>query len=76
MTEYISRNYGNKSYEVIIKTESKEHYKAAEEFARRLVGHEKLTNNGVVVREDGCEVCRRHVPPGANYCWKCGRPLR
>lgn len=35
-----------------------------------------LIANGVVVREDGCEVCRRHVPPGANYCWKCGRPLR
>lgn len=35
-----------------------------------------LIAHGVVVREDGCEVCRRHVPPGANYCWKCGRPLR
>lgn len=37
---------------------------------------EYLIAHGVVVREDGCEVCRRHVPPGANYCWKCGRPLR
>lgn len=35
-----------------------------------------LIAHGVVVREDGCEVCSRHVPPGANYCWKCGRPLR
>ena len=70
MTEYISRNYGGKNYEVIIKTDSKEHYDAAQEFARRLI------DNSVVVREDGCEVCRRHVPPGANYCWKCGRPLR
>lgn len=40
------------------------------DIADRLIAH------GVVVREDGCEVCRRHVPPGANYCWKCGRPLR
>lgn len=37
---------------------------------------EYLIAHGVVVREDGCEVCSRHVPPGANYCWKCGRPLR
>ncbi len=71
MTEFISRNYGNKSYEIIIKTKSKEHYKAAEDFAKRLVSHD------VVIQDTpDCEVCRRHVPPGANYCWKCGRPLR
>lgn len=41
MTEFITRNYGNKNYEVIIKTDSHEHYKASEEFARRLVDHAK-----------------------------------
>ena len=41
MTEFISRNYGSKSYEIIIKTESKEHYKAAEDFARQLIDHAK-----------------------------------
>ena len=46
MTEFITRNYGNKEFEVIIKTDSKEHYKVAEEFARKLIGHEKQANNG------------------------------
>lgn len=41
MTEFITRNYGQKEFEVIIKTDSKEHYKAAEDFARKLIGHEK-----------------------------------
>ena len=27
MTEFITRNYGNKEFEVIIKTDSEEHYK-------------------------------------------------
>ena len=41
MTEFITRNYRNKEYEVIIKTDSNEHYKASEEFARRLIDHAK-----------------------------------
>ena len=41
MTEFITRNYGNKEYEIIIKTDSKEHYKATEDFARRLIDHAK-----------------------------------
>lgn len=41
MTEFISRSYGQKEFELIIKTDSKEHYKAAEDFARRLIGHAK-----------------------------------
>ena len=41
MTEFISRKYGTESYEVIIKTDSHEHYKAAEDFARRLIDHTK-----------------------------------
>lgn len=48
MTEFISRNYGNEGYEVIIKTDSHEHYKAAEDFARRLIDHAKpATDNNV-----------------------------
>ena len=36
-----------------------------------------LLGNGVTVPIDcSCGICSRHVPPGANYCWKCGRPLR
>lgn len=48
MTEFITRNYGNKEYEVIIKTDSHEHYKATEDFARRLIDHAKpVTDNNV-----------------------------
>lgn len=41
MTEFITRSYGQKEFEVIIKTDSEEHYRAAECFARRLIGHAK-----------------------------------
>lgn len=41
MTEFIDRNYSNKEFEVIIKTDNKEHYKAAVYFARRLIDHAK-----------------------------------
>ena len=41
MTEFITRNYGNKNFEIIIKTDSKEHYKATENFARGLIDHTK-----------------------------------
>lgn len=41
MTEFITRNYGNANFEVIIKTDNKEHYKAAETFARQLIDHLK-----------------------------------
>ena len=41
MTEFITRNYGGNEFEVIIKTDSNEHYKAAEDFARQLIDHAK-----------------------------------
>lgn len=42
MTEFITRCcHAEERYEVIIKTDSKEHYEEAEQFARRLIGHEK-----------------------------------
>ena len=44
MTEFITRNYGNKEFEVIIKTDNKEHYKATEDFARKLIDKEKPGN--------------------------------
>lgn len=48
MTEYISRNYGNKDYEVIIKTDSYEHYAESVAFARQLIDHAKpVTDNNV-----------------------------
>ena len=50
MTEFISRRYGNEDYEVIIKTDSHEHYKVAEAFARRLIGHAKPMTIGDRIR--------------------------
>ena len=50
MTEFISRNYGNEGYEIIIKTDSHEHYKAAESFARRLIDHSKPMTNTQKIR--------------------------
>lgn len=46
MTEFITRNYGNKEFEVIIKTDNKEHYKAVEDSARKLIDHERPASNG------------------------------
>ena len=52
MTEFISRKFGNESYEVIIKTDVREHYEAAEAFARWLIGHVKPVpyESGGVIR--------------------------
>ena len=50
MTEFISRNYGKEGYEIIIKTDSHEHYKAAESFARRLIDHSKPMTNADRIR--------------------------
>ena len=50
MTEFISRNYGNEGYEIIIKTDSHEHYRATEDFARRLIDHTKPMRNADKIR--------------------------
>lgn len=50
MTEFISRNYGNEGYEIIIKTDSHEHHRATEDFARRLIGHSKPKTNADIIR--------------------------
>ena len=51
MTEFITRSCKAESrYEVIIKTDSEEHYKATEDFARRLIDHEKPKTNADRIR--------------------------
>ena len=72
MTEFISRKYGAVCYEVIIKTTDREHYKASEEFARRLIDHAKPMTNGdriramtdeelaALIEETSC--CGKHCP--------------
>lgn len=51
MTGFISRKYGEDGFEVIIETNSEEHYKAAEAFARRLINHAKPQTNADRIRE-------------------------
>ena len=41
MTEFVTRSFGQKEFKVIITTDNKEHYKVAEDFARKLVDHSK-----------------------------------
>ena len=50
MTEFITRNYGNKEFEVIIKTDSEEHYKETQDFARKLIDHAKPQTNADRIR--------------------------
>ena len=50
MTEFITRNYGQKEFEVIIKTDSHDHYRATEDFARRLIDHRKPMTNAQKIR--------------------------
>lgn len=50
MTEFITRNYGNESYEIIIKTDRNDHYRATEDFARRLIDHAKNMTNADRIR--------------------------
>ena len=50
MTEFITRNYGNKEFEIIIKTDSEEHYKETQDFARKLIDHAKPQTNADRIR--------------------------
>lgn len=50
MTEFISRKYGKDGYEIIIKTDSYEHYRSTEDFARRLIDHSKPATNADRIR--------------------------
>ena len=56
-TEFITRNYGNKEFEVIIKTDSEEHYKETQDFARKLIDHaEPQTNADRIRNMNGMEL--------------------
>ena len=50
MTEFISRKNGKEDYEIIIKTDIYEHYRAAVDFARRLIDHSTLVANADRIR--------------------------
>lgn len=50
MTEFILRSYGQEEFEVIIKTDNKEHYKQAEDFSRKLIDHAKPQTNADRIR--------------------------
>lgn len=50
MTEFITRDYAQKEFEVIIKTDRKEHAEAAEAFARKLIDHAKPQTNADRIR--------------------------
>ena len=63
MTEFISRIYGKEGYEIIIKTDSHEYYRATEDFARRLIDHSKC---GTRIIDNG---------HSWNYCPNCGAKM-
>ena len=78
MTEFISRNYGKEGYKIIIKTDSQEHYKAAEDFARRLIDHSKPKTNADRIRsmsdEELAEFIRSMVDGSNSHnvaCYGC-----
>lgn len=70
MTEFITRSYGNKNFEIIIKTDSKEHYKATQDFARRLIDHAKPAPTIEAKPVVHCKDCKYWC---ANYCT---RPIK
>lgn len=91
MTEFVTRSFGQKEFKVIITTDNKEHYKVAEDFARKLVGHSKPSAADAVPVVHGrwnmilrgnyeCSVCGC-IPYYAgridtlNYCPNCGAKM-
>ena len=73
MTEFITRNYGNKEFEVIIKTDSEEHYKETQDFARKLIDHAKPQTNADRIRAmtDAQLVQMLTIGRGGFSCLKC-----
>ena len=80
MTEFISRAYGKEGYEIIIKTDSYEHYRAAEDFARRLIDHSKPKTNADRIKamsdEELAEFLTHINPTNCKDCafshgWRC-----
>ena len=72
MTEFISRNYGNEGYEIIIKTDSHEHYRATEDFARRLIDHAKPMRNADKIRAMNDEELADLINREIGYCAPTG----
>ena len=75
MTEFITRSCKAESrYEVIIKTDSEERYKATEDFARRLIDHAKPQTNADRIRamsdEELARLLADEIPHGD--CYGCG----
>lgn len=71
MTKFITRNHKGNWFEVAIKTDDEQHYLAAQNFARSLIGHEKPCEVSTVrharwIRMDAhkgmaqfkCSICR------------------
>ena len=68
MTEFISRKYGKEGYEIIIKTDSHEHYRTTEDFARRLIDHSKPATNADRIRAMSDEKLAKFL----NWCEAMG----
>lgn len=71
MTEFISRKYGKEGYEIIIKTDSHDHYRATEEFERRLIGHAKPMRNADKIRAMTDEELAVFLSRGIEQCDYC-----
>ena len=76
MTEFISRSYGNEGYEIIIKTDSHDHYRATEKFARRLIDHSKPVTNADRIRAMSDEELAKHLVDIGWDCHFCAEHLR
>ena len=61
MTEFISRKNGKEDYEIIIKTDIYEHYRAAVDFARRLIDHSTLVTNADRIRNMTDEELKKFI---------------
>lgn len=80
MTEFISRNCGKEGYEIIIKTNNHELYRAAVDFARRLIDHSKHKTNADRIKamsdEELAEFLTHINPTNCKDCafshgWRC-----
>lgn len=73
MTEFITRNYGNENYEIIIKTDRNDHYRETEDFARRLIDHAKHMTNADCIRsmtdEELAELLANETYRIAEHCF-------
>ena len=80
MTGYISYKYSKEGYEIIIKTDNHEHYRASVDFAKRLIDHSKPATNADRIRSMSDEELAEfltHINPtncqdcGFSHGWRC-----